>query len=236
VVRLRTDEAIGGQLQVRLTDSGDAVFTVTAVALRSPGFTPEPPTAVTAEYTPGRTIDLPVPYGTVVCGTAPVPAAAELTVTRSDGSIEQVDVPASADVLELVHAEECAALAVSAVVAMAVTGLHEDGDVVTGSLTLTRRTGSEPVVVSRLDRSVLMGVTAEMPLELAGNEGAASAPVSFVPSNCEPHVLSETKKPYVFPLAVAVGDGDPVSLSLPLDQGAKDQLTAVVQRVCAAPA
>ncbi len=58
IVRLRTDEAIGGQVQVRLTDTGDTPFTVTAVALRSPGFAPEPPTAITAGFAPGR-VDRP---------------------------------------------------------------------------------------------------------------------------------------------------------------------------------
>src|SRR5688572_15207983 len=61
IVRLRTDEAVGGQVQVRLTDTGDTPFAVTTVALRSPGFVSEPPTAVTAEYAPGRVIDLTVP-------------------------------------------------------------------------------------------------------------------------------------------------------------------------------
>jgi hypothetical protein len=45
-------------------------------------------------------------------------------------------------------------------------------------------------------------------------------------------VLSETKKPFVFPLSVTVGDGDEVAVNLPLDQASRDQLTALVQRVC----
>src|SRR3954467_11139390 len=80
IVRLRTDEAIGGQVQVRLTDTGDTPFTVTSVALSSPGFTPEPPKSVPAAYAPKRVIDLPVPYGAPVCDVAPVPAAADVTV------------------------------------------------------------------------------------------------------------------------------------------------------------
>jgi hypothetical protein len=39
-VRLRTDEAVGGRFQVRITDTGDDGFTVTAVALDSPGSPP----------------------------------------------------------------------------------------------------------------------------------------------------------------------------------------------------
>ena len=232
IVRLRTDEAIGGQVQVRLTDTGDAPFTVTSVALRSPGFVPEPPTAVTAAYAPGRVIDLPVPFGDPVCDAAPVPTVADLSLSRPDGAVEQLEVPAEADVLELIHSEECAVLAVTAVVGIEVRDLHQDGDAATGSLVLTRRTGSEPVRATRLSRSVLIEPSAELPLELDGDEESASAPVSFTPASCDPHVLSETKKPYVFPLAVTVGDDDEVPVDLPLDQAARDELAALVQRVC----
>jgi hypothetical protein len=236
IVRLRTDEAIGGQVQVRLTDTGDTPFTVTAVALRSAGFAPEPMKAITAEYAPGRMIDLPVPFGAPVCDAAPVPAAAELTVVRPDGAVEQVQVPAAADVLELIHSEECAVLAVTAVVDITVTDLHDDGDTLAGTLTLTRRKGTEPISATRLSRSVLIEPTADLPLDLAGDEDTASASVSFTPASCDPHVLAETKKPYVFPLAVTVGGADEVPVDLPLDQAARDRLAGLVQRVCPPPA
>jgi hypothetical protein len=235
IVRLRTDEVIGGQVQVRLTNTGDAPFTVTSAALRSPGFAPEPPTAVTAEYAPGRVIDLPVPFGDPVCTESPVPATAELVVTRPDGSVQPLEVPAAADVLELVHSQECAVLAVTAVVGIAVTDLHDVGDTLAGSLTLTRREGAEPVTATRLGRSVLVEPTAELPLQLDGDEETAAVPVSFTPASCDPHVLAETKKPYVFPLAVTVGDDDEVPVNLPIDESLRAGLTALVQRVCGAP-
>ncbi|WP_157944008.1 hypothetical protein [Blastococcus atacamensis] len=58
---MRTDEAVGGRFQVRVTDTGEAPFTVSAVALDAPGFAPVPETPVTAAFVPGRVIDLPVP-------------------------------------------------------------------------------------------------------------------------------------------------------------------------------
>jgi hypothetical protein len=232
IVRLRTDEAIGGQVQVRLTDTGDTPFAVTAVALRSPGFEPDPPTAVTAQYAPGRVIDLTVPYGHPVCDASPLPVAADLTVQRPDGSVEQVQVPAAGDVLELIHTRECAVLDVLALVDIAVTDLHDDGDALAGSLTLTRRSGREPVTAAELSRSVLIAPTADLPLEMAGRDDRASTAISFTPVSCEPHVLGETKKPYFFTLLVTVGRRDGVVVTLPLDQTARDQLTALVQRVC----
>lgn len=233
-VRLRTDEAVGGRVQVRITNTGGDAFTVTSVALYSPGFTALTPTAATAEFPSGRVIDLPTPYGDPVCDAEPLPAAALLTVTRPGGGEETVRAPLSAEVLGTVHDEECAVLAVVEVVDVAVTGLTDDGDALAGSLTLTRREGGEQVVATALGRSVLVDVAAEdLPLDLEAAERSARTDVSFTPATCDPHVLSETKKPYVFPLSVQVGDDDPVAMDLPLDQATRDQLAALVQRVCA---
>jgi hypothetical protein len=232
VVQLRTDEAIGGQVQVRITATGDEGFTVTAVALDSPGFAPLPDTAVTAEYVPGRTIDLPTPYGAPVCSAAALPAAARVSVVRPDGGAEVLRVPLAAEVLGRIHEKECAVLAVAEVVDIAVTGFREDGDALTGELGLVRRTGKEAVAVTRLDRSVLIDVVADgLPLEMDGDR--AATPVSFTPATCDPHVLSETKQPYRFPMLVVVGDDEPVPMDLPLSQADRDLLAALVHRVCA---
>ena len=234
VVRLRTDEAIGGQVQVRITDTGDEAFTVTAVALDSPGFERLGATAAEATFEPGRTIDLPTPFGEPVCSMTPLPAVADVSVERPDGTTEDLRVPLSADVLERIHGEECAALAVLAVVDIEVIGLREDGDDLRGDLTLTRRSGGEAVTARRLGRSVLIAAAADgLPVELAEEEPDASIPVTFTPATCDAHVLSETKQPYVFPLAVTVGDGEEVSLDLPLDDAVRELLAALVQRVCA---
>jgi hypothetical protein len=142
-------------------------------------------------------------------------------------------VPLSADTLDLIHDQACAAEAVRAVADIQVSDLHDDGDASTGTLTLTRQSGSTPVTVTRLGRSVLIAPTVvDLPLRLASGAGSASSAISFTPASCDPHVLAETKKPYVFVLGVTVGDGAVVPVDLPLDQGDKDALAAMVQRVC----
>jgi hypothetical protein len=236
VVRLRTDEAVGGRIQVRVTNTGDDGFTVTSVALDSPGFTALPPTAVTAEFAPGRVIDLPTPYGAPVCDTAPQPAAARLAVVRANGQQESVRAPLAADVLDLVHHEECGVLAVAEAVTVSVSGLADVGDTLVGTLTLTRRTGDPRVAATALTRSVLLEAAAEgLPLVLDSGEREVTTAVTFTPATCDPHVLSETKKPYVFPLTVEVAGADPVPVDLPLDEAARGRLAALVQRVCAPP-
>jgi hypothetical protein len=232
-VRQRTDEAIGGQVQVRITDTGDEPFTVTSVALDSPGFTPVPPREATTEFAPGRVIDLPVKYGSPRCDVSAEPAAARLTVVRPDGSTEDLRVPLAAEIMTRIHEEECAVLALLEVVDVSVVDLVDEDDALTGSLRLTRRDGDEPVRVARVGRSVILDVTGEeLPAELAGDEEELSTPVVFTSATCDPHALAETKKPYVFPLEVTVGNGEPVVLDLPVGDELKARLESLVDRVC----
>ncbi|RBY81758.1 hypothetical protein DQ238_07045 [Geodermatophilus sp. TF02-6] len=234
VVRLRTDVAVGGRVQVRVTDSGEEPFTATAVALDSPGFTPLPPTAVHAEFAPGRVIDLPTPYGEPDCTAQPRPLAARLTVTRPGGAVEQLRVPVSGDDLDVVHREECAVAGVLAVAGVALTGVTAAGESVTGTVVLTRAGDDDrPVTVTDVRRSVVFDLAvAGLPLELAPGQAEASSAATFTSATCEPHVLAETKQPFLFPLSVAVGDADPVPVPLPVDAAQQQQLWDLVRRVC----
>jgi hypothetical protein len=234
-VRLRTDAAVGGQVQVRLTDTGTTPFTVSAVAIDSPGFAPLPATAVDTTYPPGQTIDLPTPFGTVDCAAAADPAAARLTVTRAAGP-EEVRVPLAGGTLAQVHAEECAVAGVTAALDIAVTDLAAapDGQSLTGAVLLSRRTGDDPVEVLALGRSVLLrpAVERHLPATLRPGNDRLRLPFTVTPAGCDPHVLAETKKPFVFPLSVSVRDAGPVPVDLPVDDAQKAMLQQLVDRVC----
>jgi hypothetical protein len=234
VVRHRTDVPVPGRVHVRVTDTGDRPFTVIAVAIDAPGFAPLPPTALTAAFEPGRTIDLRTAYGAPDCAAPSGPPAARLTVARPDGTVEELRVPLAGDDLDVVHREACAAAGVLAVADIGLTGLAAAGDTVTGSVVLTRAGDDDrAVVVLDARRSVLVDVAVEeLPLELAPGEERASAEVVFRPASCEPHVLAETKQPFLFPLAVAVGEGEQVTVPLPVDEAQQRLLQELVDRVC----
>ncbi|MGY1778043.1 hypothetical protein ACI8AV_19510 [Geodermatophilus sp. SYSU D00804] len=233
-VELRTDAAVGGQVQVRVTDTGTEPFTVTAVAIDSPGFVPLPDRALTAAYAPGRTIDLPTPYGEVVCDRAAEPAAARLTVVRPDGRTETLRVPLAAETLGRIHEERCAVRAVLAVAGVTVTGLASDGDAVTGSLVLTRSGDDDrPVTVTRLEGNVLYDVAADdLPRTLGAGDPTLEIPVEFTMARCDPHALAEVKQPHLFLLGLQVGDDDEVPADLPLDQAQRDVLSGLVATAC----
>jgi len=231
VVRLRTDEALGGQVQVRLTDTGDVPFTVVGVALTSPAFAEQPPTDETATYAPGRTIDLPVPVGAVDCAADVHPVGARVQLDRGAGP-EEVVVPLAGDALDLVAGEQCAARRLAEHVAVAVEGFTEDGDDVRGSVVLTRVDDGGDVRVEALGRSVLLEpVAPDLPAVLGADEQELALPFTVGLASCDPHVLAETKKPFVFPLTVAAA-GETAVVDLPLSDAQRVELQALVDRVC----
>jgi hypothetical protein len=234
VVRQRTDVPVPGQVHVRVTDTGYQPFTVTAVAIDTPRFAPLPPTTLSAAFEPGRTIALRTAYGAPDCAAPAGPPAARLTVARPDGAVEELRVPLAGDDLDVVHREECAVAGVRAVADVGLTGLTAACDAVTGTVVLTRAGDDDrAVTVFGARRSVVLDVTVEeLPLELAPGEERASAAVAFTPASCEPHVLAETKQPFLFPLSVAVGDAEPVPVPLPVDAAQQELFWDLLDRVC----
>jgi len=230
-VQLRTDAAAGGRIQVRISASD--TFTVTSVALDSPGFDPQTPTGLTAAFVPGRVIALRTPFGRARCDLAPEPASARLTIVRPGAGPEDLQAPLAASVLARIHADECAEQALAEGVTVRVVGLRDDGGGgLAGSLELVRRSEMRAVRVTALRRSVLMAVEVPLPLTLAAEEPRAAATLRFSPATCEPHVLAETKQPFLFPLTVEVAGEEPVTTELRVPDDLRAQLQALVERAC----
>ncbi|MFQ1001986.1 hypothetical protein [Modestobacter sp. SSW1-42] len=232
-LRHRSDVAIGDSFQVRLTNTGTTPFTVTSVQLDSPGFAGLPARERVQEFDTGRRYDLTARFGAVDCAVSPDPVAALLTVVRDGAPAERVRVPLAGPVLGDVHAELCRVEAVTDAAGVSVVGLTATGDAVTGEVVLTRGAGTEgDVVVSALQRSVVLEpvLSDGLPARMSGGELRMS--VTFRPATCDPHALAETKQPFVFPLLVAVGEGAPVPVPLPLDDGQRALLQDLLSRVC----
>jgi hypothetical protein len=233
-VRLRSDVALGDVFQVRVTNTWTTPFTVTSVQLDSPGFEELPARTLSVEFDPGRTFDLPTRFGAVVCTADPDPVAARVTVSRDGGPAEELLLPLAGPVLDEVHTRQCEIEAVTATAAVTVEGLVAADDAVTGEVVLTRGIGDEAVVVSEVQRSVVLDPVLSGPLPATLDAGAAELrlPVVFRPATCEPHRLAETKQPFIFPLLMAVGEDAPVPVLLPLDDGQRRLLQDLLTRVC----
>ena len=246
-VRLRTDVAVGGQFQTRITNTGSAPFNVLAVSLDSPGFERLPFDPQSATYNPGATIDLPTRYGTANCadGVPVDPAFAALQVQRPDGKLEEVRVPLAApdDIIDRIHAEECNAVALAAAVGVslgAFTPAVRDGrPVLRAGILLTRGDSDEEIALFELRGSVVFDVSfaeeADPPPAMATDEDELEVPVvlRMTGRGCDAHVLGETKQPFLFPYFVTFDAGDPQYGVLDVSPEQRDALWSYVEVACA---
>jgi hypothetical protein len=156
-----------------------------------------------------------------------------VAVVRPDGRTEDLRVPLDAEILTRIHEEDCAVSALLEVVDVEVVEQADEDDAVTAQLRLVRRSGGDPITLERLGRSVLIDVEApDLPVQLDGEGDEVRAAIRFTSATCEPHVLAETKKPYVFPLEIRAGAADAVVMDLPVGDDLRARLAALVDRVC----
>lgn len=234
--RTRVDEAAGGRFQIKLTNTGSEPFTVVSTGLDSAGFTTVPQSARRTEFAPGARIDMPTPYGEVRCGPdePPEPAYAALDILRPNGSTERVRVPMPSDygVLTRIHDQGCVARQLAEDVTVELTGLDEVGQgaqqVVHGVLRLTRAASPADIAVTDIRGSVLYDVGpasgSGLPAILAADAHTLDVPVEMSPASCDTHIIAETKKPFVFPLFLALDGGEPIFSLIPVSEAQRGML------------
>ncbi|MGI8627904.1 MAG: hypothetical protein ACR2J5_15260 [Geodermatophilaceae bacterium] len=246
-VRLRTDVAVGGQFQTRITNTGSEPFSVVAVSLDSPGFEQLPFGGRPATYQPGATIDLPTPYGSARCGDGSTvdPAYTALQVQRPDGRMEEVRVPLGApdDILDRIHTEECHLLALTAAVEVTLGGFtlaDADGEaILQADITLTRGTSTEEIALTELRGSVVFDVSfaadGDPPPALPAQDSELVVPVvlRMTGRGCDAHVLGETKQPFLFRYFVSFDGGQPQYGVLEVSTAQRDALWSYVEVACA---
>ncbi len=247
-VRLRTDLAVGGQFQTRITNTGTEPFTVLAVSLDSPGFERLPFAGRPAVYNPGATIDLPTRYGSAVCedGVGIAPAFSAVQVQRPDGRTEELRVPLEApdNIVDRIHREECHALALAAAVDVALGGAFSTAEVdgqtvVQATITLTRRDSTEEISLTELRGSVVLYVLFadedNAPATMPADASSLEVPVvlSITGRTCDGHVLSETKQPFLFPYFLSFDGGQAQYGTLDVSPEQRDTLWSYIQTVCA---
>ena len=246
-VRLRTDTAVGGQFQTRITNTGTEPFLVLGVSLDSPGFERLSFAGRPADYNPGTTIDLPTAYGAAICaeGVRVDPAFTAVQVQRPDGRTEEVRVPLEApdDIVDRIHTEECQALALAAVVGVRLgvltPGALDGRPVLQADITLTRGESTEDIGLTELRGSVVFDVSFaqddDSPPVLAADESELAVPVviRMTGRGCDAHVLGETKQPFLFPYFLAFDDGEPQYAVLDVSPEQREAMWSYVDLACA---
>jgi hypothetical protein len=179
-----------------------------------------------------------------MCGPdiAAEPAYAALDVLRPNGSREQlrVPMPSDYDVLTRIHDEECQAVALAEAVTVEFTDLRSVGagadQVIVGSLRLTRAAAELAIAVTELRGSVLYDVVpaqgTTLPLTLVAEDSVLTISIQVGPATCAAHIIAETKKPFVFPLWIGLGDDEPVRSEIPVTTTQRDELYDVLLVAC----
>jgi len=159
-----------------------------------------------------------VPLGTAVC---PAPdgeiAEGDTTVILTlevDGEEVTEVVTADDAALRKINAEECAAQAVLDVATPSFGAIEsQDASLIDTTIVVTRGDSKpeEPVTLSGMTGNIVFIVRLDEdgPRTLAAGEESIAVPAEILVGRCDPHVFAESKKTFVFPVRLAVGDAEP---------------------------
>lgn len=235
--RSRVDDAIGGQFQITIANTGERPIAVHTIALASPGFAPVAPTVREIELQKGGRIDIPTPYGGARCDSTVGPLAARLSVTRKGEPEQDVEVPLEQpyDIIDRIHSEECTAEQVLSKVSVELSLSSPplvSTDPLFASVVVSRGSFDGPIRVDELRGSVLYDLTGALPRTLQSDDDSLVIPLTITTASCEAHVIADSKKPFVFPIYLAFGDEKPVYARIPVPTDIQKQLVAYQGAAC----
>lgn len=215
IVNRQRDLLDRGLINVRTTNSSDVDVEIGGRALDIDFFDAPPAPARTSRIRAGRTVNLQVPYGSVVDCDDPGRVTARLGADAMfrDGDATRVEIDLSGtDILDRLRAKGCAAVAFVSATTVEFTQTTTHDERVDTTLRIARRAGDEPMRIGRVSGTVLIGVdhAADGRPTLGTDVGAAvDVPLTFVVNRCDPHAMAEVTKRYGLDLEVTIGDSAP---------------------------
>lgn len=238
----RSDEA-AHTLRVAVRNDSTVPVHFADVQLITDSFEVLPPRPVgsTLGHTP-RT-DLRIPYGKARCTPESIPEVAPATVVAhlrvGDEPMREArfELPHPDPLLDKLLSAECGAYLVTRVAEFTFgDSWSRRGDVLRGTVIVTRRAGDEAVTVEELGSTTnytvrpLRGVTPVA--ELQAGESLLEIPVEVGPSRCDPHAFAETKKGYLFPVWASVVPGERRHLTFTVPARTRSMLVTFARDVC----
>jgi hypothetical protein len=242
-------------IQVTMTNTGPDPLVVHELTLDAPGFTTLPPTPKGSTVRPGIPVDLPIPYGTTDCTdpTRATEAAADteddertarvrLRVGPADGPAQDVRLEVDPAPLDRLLATECAEAALARAVTVSfgtswTRGIRDGLPALNGTLLLTRGTAEGPIAVTALDGSTLLlmntaAVPPPLPLVLSADVGHAELAIQVSAQSCDPHVRSQSQRPYELSVYVSVDGAEPLFVAPDVDEPARASMQDVIAATC----
>lgn len=248
--RSRDDDARGGRFQITVTNASDAAITLQTVQFRSPAFAETPPSDRPLSMGPGARLDVPVTFGTADCAASVQPIEAVVAYLDASGASTTETVPLAQpyDIIDRIHNEECAAERIAERISMTLT-LEGPADSTGGvpttgfpqrhaTLTIGRvdAAQTDTIRVDEVAGSVVWNVVSDpaqpLPETLEAGSEQLRVPLLIGPATCADHVVADSKKPFVFPVWIAFGDGDPEYARIPVDDPTRSDLSEYLGNVC----
>ena len=239
-------------IQVTMTNTGPGALVVHELALDAPGFADLPPTPKGSTVRPGIPVDLPIPYGTTDCAD-PASAAADtvddkraarvrLRVGPVDGPAQDVVLAVDAAPLDRLMVAECeqAALAEAVTVSFGATwtaGTRKGLPALDGMLVLTRGAAAGPVAVTALDGSTLLlmntaAIPPQLPFIMPTGVGRAELAIQVNAQSCDPHVRSQSQRPYELSVYISVEGAEPLFVAPEVDEPARARMQEMIAATC----
>lgn len=208
-------------VEARVLTEGEGRGIVVAARLESPLFADSPPRESPARLDPGRGNPVRLPLGSPVCPAPPGESTVVMTI-EADGREVTETVVVDDSVLRDINADECAAQAVLDVAAPSFGAVEtQTTEAIETTIVLKRgdTTPGAPVTLDAMTGNIVFAIDLDEAAERTLAAGAASLAVPAVVrvGRCDPHVFAESKKTWVFPVYLAVGDAEPAYVEIQPD-------------------
>jgi hypothetical protein len=234
------------QVEIGVVNDGSEKVVVESLHVRIPGFESGERLAKASPVSPGLTVNLPWPYGTVRCAPDSAPAVGRPIVTlqvhtERDPTSRAVRLTATdkTGVLQRISDRTCEVERVGREVALAFddSWRAEDkpGGVVLHGTLHARLLIDEPREVTEMRGAIMYALEPDasagpVPSPLAAlsmPRREVSIPVLAYAGRCTGHVIGEIKQPYAFLVWVARPGEEPIAVTPAISQGTKDALRLV---------
>ncbi|MEV4641851.1 hypothetical protein AB0J80_31350 [Actinoplanes sp. NPDC049548] len=187
----------------------------------------------------GLRVDIPVPFGTGGCRQDTAPSRV-VVVAHPEGSARSqritVALPYPNPLLAKLLAIDCATERVRQSVSLRFGPWGQLGrDGIHGSLVVDRTAAaSGSIQVTELEGNVLYRFTMAKGVPLADVTVTPHAEVPFLadPQRCDAHAFADVKKPFEFPVRVALDGAEPLVTTVPVDDDDKVALESMLRRLC----
>ena len=236
---------VSRRLAVALHNEGGVPVQVNRVEPVLPGFEGEAAVDTDAVLpVGGLRVDVPVPFGEGGCGTASAPSQVIVSARPEGASAWQrvtLDLPHPNPLLDKLLATDGAAQRIAESVTLSFGPWQDLGPRgVRGSLEVERTAAATgAVTIEELDGNVLYRLAFDRKPPLAtvdATTGRARVPLTVTPLRCDLHAFAEVKKPFEFPVHIALDAGEPLVSTVPVDDDDRAALDTMLRRICKVPA